>query len=187
VGRPVRAPFGIQRARQIARPRAASLPHGRRWSCARCVPGHRGPEGGGCCEPSAAQWAAPDSIARGVQGGFGGSVGHDPHMLYTLRCGHPAADSRALHGAARPPPAQARAARGPGHVCLGASECDVVDALGRPNVLVCRCYSAVQILAVLDRMDVLDYDKVAAYVASLQQVLFSVLVHVRLSTIIVYM
>jgi hypothetical protein len=54
-------------------------------------------------------------------------------------------------------------------------------------VLVCRCYSAVQILAVLDRMDVLDYDKVAAYVASLQQVLFSVLVHVRLSTIIVYM
>ena len=46
-------------------------------------------------------------------GGFGGSVGHDAHMLYTL--------------------------------------------------------SAVQILAVLDRMDVLDYDKVASYVASLQQ------------------
>ena len=30
--------------------------------------------------------------------------------------------------------------------------------------------SAVQILAVLDRMDLLDYDKVASYVASLQQV-----------------
>ena len=30
--------------------------------------------------------------------------------------------------------------------------------------------SAVQILAVLDRMDVLDFEKVASYVASLQQV-----------------
>ena len=58
-------------------------------------------------------------------------------------------------------------------MCLCASEQDVVDVFGLSNMRVCRRCSAVQILAVLDRMDVLDFDKVAAYVASLQQVLWT--------------
>jgi hypothetical protein len=70
-----------------------------------------------------------------------------PHAL--LSCGH-----RRAYGS-------------PGTDLECTSTCTLYDIL-----LLCppgQC-SAVQILAVLNRMDLLDYDKVASYVASLQQV-----------------
>lgn len=114
-----------------------------------------GPESSPCAPPASGQAGSPDEegpsreelvawvmACQCENGGFGGSVGHDPHLLYTLSA------------------VQVRPFLPPTRSKRGLRFDDGGFVHGGPWL---------QVLAILDAMDALDRDRTATYVASLQR------------------